>query len=154
MNRLADAVAEVLGRDLERLEEEIKAYPDEESLWRPLPGVENPGGTLANHLAGSLLHHVGAVLGGSGYVRDRRAEFERRDMPRNQLLARIDRARVVVRDVLPELDEEKMAETYPEAPAEMAPVDTGTFLIHLTRHLAYHLGQVNYHRRLVAEPGS
>lgn len=150
MSAFSEGVTAVLGRDLERLEEEIKAYPDEESLWRSAPGIEHPGGTLANHLAGSLLHHVGAVLGGSGYVRDRSAEFERRDIPRNQLLARIDRARVVVQEVLPELDETRLDEPFPETPSGSPPVATRVFLLRLASHLAYHLGQISYHRRLLA----
>lgn len=149
---LADAIARTLDRDLERLVRELDAYPDEESLWRSAPGIRNPGGVLANHLAGNLLHYVGAVLGNSGYVRNRAVEFERRDVPLSQLLVRIERARVVVDEVVPELDPAGLQEPFPEPPASMAGIETGRFLLHLVSHLAYHLGQVNYHRRLVA-PG-
>lgn len=151
VSELAEEIAAVLGRDLRRLEEEVRAYPDEDSLWRTVPGTEDPGGALANHVAGTLLHYVGAVLGDSGYVRDRRAEFESRDLPRNQLLARIDRARAVVEEVLSELDGADLARSFPETSPDASPVDTAAFLIRLTSHVAYHLGQVNYHRRHVAD---
>lgn len=150
MSRLADAVARTLDRDLGRLIREVEAYPDEESLWRPAPGIRNPGGVLANHLAGNLLHYVGAVLGDTGYLRDRNAEFERRGLPREQLLVRIERARVVVDEVVSELDGARLTDPYPDPPSSMPGIETGAFLVHLASHLAYHLGQVNYHRRILA----
>lgn len=143
-----------MDRDLDRLVREVEAYPDEDSLWRPAPGIRNPGGVLANHVAGNLLHYVGAVLGGTGYLRDRSAEFERRDVPRPQLLARIGRARVVVDEVVSELGEKQLSEPFPDPPSSMSGIETGAFLVHLASHLAYHLGQVNYHRRILVPDAS
>jgi len=148
---LGESVARMLVRDLGVLVDEIEAYPDEETLWTTAPGTRNPGGALANHLAGNLLHYVGALLGETGYVRDRKSEFASREMPREQLLARIRRARDVVGQVIRELDEEELRAPYPDPPGRMAGIETGAFLLHLVSHLGYHLGQVNYHRRIVSE---
>ena len=150
MSRRARALARILDRELERVARELEAYPDEESLWRSAPGIHNPGGVLANHVAGNLLHFVGAVLGGTGYVRNRAAEFEGRDVPRTQLLMRIERARVVVADVVSELDDARLEEPFPDPPSSMEDIRTGDFLLHLVSHLSYHLGQLNYHRRILA----
>jgi len=122
-------IAAILRRDLGALRREIEAYADERDIWRVAPGISNCAGTLALHLAGNIQFFVGAVLGGTGYVRDRDAEFARRDVPRAELLREIDAALAAV--------ERGFA------------VTTGDFLLHLVDHLTYHLGQVDYHRRLL-----
>lgn len=149
MSQLSESVARTLVRDLGVLADEIEAYPDEETLWRTAPGTRNPGGTLANHVAGNLLHYVGGLLGDTGYVRDREAEFGDRDVPREQLLARVRRARDVVGQVIRDLNEEDLRARFPDPPTRMTGIETGAFLHHLVSHTAYHLGQVNYHRRIV-----
>lgn len=151
MSERGSHLARILSRDLERLAEEVRAYPDEEALWRAAPGITNPGGTLALHLAGNLLHYVGGLLGGSGYERDRDAEFSRRDVPREEILALVDEARRTVGSVVPGLAEDRMRAPFPEPPERMAGIETGAFLLHLVSHTGYHLGQVNYHRRLLAD---
>ena len=88
--------AAVLDRDLRALAREVAAYADERDLWRVAPGVPNSAGTLALHLAGNIQHYLGARLGGTGYVRDRPAEFAERGVPRVELLARIEAARAAV----------------------------------------------------------
>ena len=82
----------ILARDLRAVKREIEAYPDEASVWRVIPGTPNTGGTLALHLAGNLQHFFGSILARDGYVRDRDAEFARRDVPRRELLAGLDAA--------------------------------------------------------------
>ena len=129
--------------------DEVRAYGSEEDLWAPLPGITNPGGVLANHVAGNLLHYVGAVLGQTGYLRDRDAEFHARELPKGQLLARLDRARTVVESVVPELDDEALDGPFPDPPPGMGPIEMDAFLGHLLSHLSWHLGQANYHRRIV-----
>src|SRR5256885_16646439 len=89
---LTACIAAILSRDLRALRREIEAYGDERDLWRAAPGISNGGGTLALHLAGNIQFFVGTVLGGTGYVRDRAAEFGRRDVPRTELLREIDAA--------------------------------------------------------------
>ena len=142
------AVRSVLLRELAALRRSVEAYPDDASLWAAPPGAPNAGGTLALHLAGNLQHYVGAVLGGSGYVRDRDAEFARRDVPRAAILAEIDRARGAVERGMETLGDESLDGAYPEAIGGRS-LTMGDFLVHLATHLAYHLGQLDYHRRLV-----
>lgn len=142
------AIAAILERDLQTLRREVEAYPDERGLWQAVPGISNTAGTLALHLTGNLQHYVGARLGGTGYVRDRAAEFARRNVPRAELLREIDAARSAVRLGLAHLSEAQLAADYPESIAGVR-VATGDYLVHLTTHFAYHLGQLDYHRRVV-----
>lgn len=146
------AVAAILDRDLRGLRRELEAYPDDRTVWTELPGVPNSAGTLTLHLAGNLQHYIGATLGATGYVRDRPAEFARRDVPRAELLDQIERARAAVRSTLERLEPAALEREYPEAFAG-ARVRTGDFLVHLCAHLTYHLGQVDVHRRLAAGGG-
>jgi uncharacterized damage-inducible protein DinB len=147
-------VAGALLRELRALRRELEAYPDERDLWRPVPGASNTAGTLALHLAGGLRHFIGATLGGDGYVRDRAAEFVARDVPRRELIERIEAAAAAVERTLAALPEGRLDEPYPERVAGVT-LTTGDFLVHLVAHLAYHLGQVDYHRRVVTgQPGT
>ena len=136
-------------RDLAKLKEEIQAYSNEDDLWKVADGIPNSGGNLCLHICGNLKHFFGAVLGNSGYVRDRDAEFANKDVPRDQMLADIDVARHSVLSTLAELTEEDLDKPYP-IDVFGHPMTTGYFLTHLATHLNYHLGQINYHRRLLA----
>jgi uncharacterized damage-inducible protein DinB len=143
-----DALRRILLRDLAALRREIEAYERESDLWTSPPGVSNTAGTLALHLAGNLRHFVGAQLGGTGYVRDREAEFQDRGVPRAVLLERIADAVDEVDRSLRALPASRLAEPYPLEVSGVR-LNTGTFLLHLATHFAYHLGQFDYHRRLV-----
>jgi uncharacterized damage-inducible protein DinB len=145
---LLEAVTAILDRDLQALAREIRAYENEDDLWRLPEGVTNSAGTLALHLAGNLEHFLGARLGGTGYVRDRAAEFSARGVPRSVLLDRIESARDAVHAAARNVDEAALAADYPDVVGNMR-VATGEYLIHLVSHFAYHLGQLDYHRRLV-----
>lgn len=144
----------VLLKDLEAFRDELRAYPNEADLWVCPPGLTNSGGNLILHVTGNLRHFIGAQIGDSGYVRDREAEFSYSGVPRAELEEKIDLARDEVTAALGVLNEEQLHEEYPlELLGERLP--TGTFLMRLVSHLAYHLGQVNYHRRVVtASDGS
>ena len=148
MSMLVQTVLQLMERDLEKLRGEVEQYPDEASLWRDLPGIANPGGVLAAHCAGNLRHYVGALLGGSGYVRDRPAEFGRRDRTRAELLEGLAAAEKEVGAALARLSEADLAKEFPEKVGGVAR-STGDQLVWLVAHLAYHMGQVNYHRRVV-----
>jgi len=143
-----DHLRTIFLRDLEALKRELLAYPDEAQIWAAPPGVPNAAGTLALHLAGNLHHYLGAVLGGSGYVRDREEEFGARGVSRDEILARVDAAARAVDATLTSLSPARLEETFP-AEFPHGRVNTGRFLLHLATHLAYHLGQVDYHRRMV-----
>jgi hypothetical protein len=135
-------------RELRTLRLELEAFPDERLIWALPPGLPNSSGTLALHLAGNLQHYIGAVLGQSGYIRDRDYEFAARGLPREALLAQIAQAEAAIRSTLPGLTDDQLSQEYPEAAREHF-LETRELLLHLAVHLAYHLGQISYHRRLV-----
>jgi hypothetical protein len=143
------SVRQVILRDLDILEKEINTYADEASLWRVERGIANSAGTLCLHLCGNLQHFIGAVLGSTGYVRNRDYEFSARGLPKSHLLSEIAAARKAVEKTLSGLSPERLGQDFP---IEMfGGRQTTTFmLLHLAGHLNYHLGQVNYHRRLLA----
>src|SRR4029077_3543264 len=113
----------------------------------------NSAGNLALHICGNLQHFVGAVLGKTGYVRDRDAEFTRKDVPRHELAREIGKTIAVVSGTLGRLAPGALSVTYPAAPNNLQ-VPTGLFLLHLAVHLTYHLGQANYLRRALTNSGA
>lgn len=145
-------IATVMTRELKALRREVEAYPSDTDLWRTVPGITNPGGNLVLHLTGNIQHFFGTVLGGTGYVRNRDAEFGSRDVPRATLLREIDGALAAVETGLARVSDADLAKPYPEVVGGITPA-TGAFLAHLAVHLGYHLGQVDYHRRIVTGQG-
>jgi hypothetical protein len=141
-------VQAIVLRELAAVQRSVEAYPSDETLWILPTGLPNAGGTLVLHLAGNLQHYFGAILGGSAYQRDRPAEFSRRHVPRAELLAEIAAARVAVQRTMPLITPEVLAAPYPERIGGHV-LTTDLFLVHLASHLAYHLGQLDYHRRVV-----
>jgi hypothetical protein len=135
-------------RELESVRRELAMYPDEALIWLLPPGTPNSAGTLALHLAGNLQHYFGAVMGRDGYVRDRPAEFATRDLPRSDLLVQLESAERAVVLGLERLEDEQIDQPFP-VPLRELTLTTGQVLIQLAIHLAYHLGQISYHRRLV-----
>ena len=148
MMSLSDSLAAVYARELATLRMEVEAYPTDADLWRVVSGIANPGGNLALHCAGNLQHFIGAILGGSGYERNRDAEFGDRSVPRATILESIDTASQVVPKTIAGLGAKQLDAEYPE-PVAGVRLTTGDFLIHLAAHLNYHLGQLDYHRRIV-----
>ena len=147
---LIKILADIYERDLAKLKGEIEGYTNSSDLWLVDGDIANSAGNLTLHIVGNLNHFLGGVLGGSGYVRDRDREFSDRDVPREDLVASIDETRSVVRTTFERLGENDLSSDYPiEVFGE--PMKTGFFLVHLATHLNYHLGQVNYHRRLLSK---
>ena len=145
-------ITSVITRELKALRREIETYPTEADLWEVRPGITNPGGNLALHLAGNIQYFLGNVLGRNGYVRNRDAEFGSKDVPRAELLREIDNAIADVQTAMSRISEADLAKPYPESVGGVSST-TGAFLAHFATHLAYHLGQVDYHRRiLTGEP--
>ena len=142
----------IMLREMSSLVREVQAYPDDDSLWHTPAGITNSGGTLILHLAGNLKHFVGAVLGGTGYVRERDAEFSRRGLTRAQLTDEVEEAARVVDETLAGLSAGAWGEPYPIEVGGRT-LRTSEFLIHLASHLAYHLGQIDYHRRITTGAG-
>ncbi|MGE5414057.1 MAG: DinB family protein [Syntrophomonadaceae bacterium] len=146
MSDLGANLALLLTRELATFERELDLFPDDTTAWQTAPGVTNSAANLALHVAGNLQYYVGAVLGGSGYVRDRPREFSRRDGSREDVKRELRTAAQVVADVLPSLPVERFAAEYPE-PVNGVRLRTDRFLMHLCSHAAYHLGQAPNARR-------
>ena len=144
-----DSLKQIFERDLNKLSEELDDYNNEEELWL-LPGdINNTAGNLILHLCGNIQHFVGAVLGNSGYVRKRDEEFGLKGISKTELSQHIETTKLSVRQALDQLDEASLNKPYP-VNVFGHEMTTDFFLIHLATHLSYHLGQVNYHRRLLA----
>ena len=146
---LQEILIELYERDLNKLKTEIEQFPNEADLWKTSGEITNSAGNLCQHLVGNLQHFIGATLGGSGYVRDRDSEFASRNSSKAELLKEIDTTLAVVKETLGKLSDDDLAKTYP-IEVFGAPLTTGFFLTHLTTHFNYHLGQINYHRRLLS----
>jgi hypothetical protein len=145
---VGESAAALLRRELRALRLELEAYPDDETIWAMPAGIRNSAGTLTLHIAGNLRHFIGAVLGRNGYVRDRRREFDIRGLSRQELLEEVAEAERAVRTVFPALADADLAKLFPETLYGLS-FDTGDLVMHLCSHLAYHLGQIDYHRRIV-----
>lgn len=144
---LATHLHAILLRDLRGLHREVEAYPDDDAPWALPPGIANSCGTLVLHLAGNLRLYAGHVIGGITYERDRPREFAARGLPRAELLRELDAAMDAVNRALPQATEAVLASEFP-LPIGAVRVNTQEFLLHCAAHLAYHLGQVDYHRRI------
>lgn len=135
---------------LGQLEKELESYPSETSLWITTKGILNSGGNLAYHLLGNLNHFIGAALGNTGYVRNRPEEFNIKNVPRSEISEWISETVAMVESVLPAVEDLD------------APYPGGYFskegsiryiLLQFVTHLQYHLGQINYHRRILFPEG-
>ncbi len=145
---MVNSFIQLFDRDLEYLEAEVKTYKKESDLWLLPKGINNTGGNLCLHVVGNLQHYIGHILGNSGYVRNEEAEFSDKNVMVTSLVKEIETTRKAVIMTLNDLTEEQLASNYP---LELFgdPMSTSFFLIHLHGHLNYHIGQINYHRRLV-----
>ncbi|WP_294202153.1 DinB family protein [uncultured Chryseobacterium sp.] len=137
-------------RDLNKLKLEIEAYQTEEVIWKIDKNIANSAGNLALHLVGNLSHFVGAILGNSGYIRNRELEFSLKDVPRAELIQQIEKVTETVTLTLENISAEELEKDFPGEPLGYK-MTTAYFLIHLFGHLSYHLGQINYHRRMLDE---
>ena len=145
---MKDALIEIYGRDILKLKDELNAYKDERSLWLTAGNISNSAGNLCLHLVGNLNHFVGAVLGKSGYVRKRDDEFALKNISRSELIDKIEKTRRVVVNILSAMIEKDFELDFPEKKHDKT-LRTDFMLFHLLAHLNYHLGQINYHRRLI-----
>ena len=145
---LQDILNELFERDLLKLKQEISLYEDEAKLWIISKDIKNSSGNLALHIVGNLKHFIGAIIGKSDYVRNRDAEFADKNVPKDKILKSIDETIDAVKTGISSLTEEELRKEYPIHVFEK-PMTTEFFLVSLLAHLNYHLGQINYHRRLL-----
>ncbi|WP_233164697.1 DinB family protein [Pedobacter sp. ASV28] len=146
---LKEALQSLFTRDLNRLKSEIEQYKNEANLWRVDQNIANSAGNLCLHLMGNLNTYIGGELGKTGYVRDRPLEFSLKNVPRTELLRKIEETIEVIRHALDGLSDSDLNEDYPLVKVVEGGSAIGFMLIHLSGHLSYHLGQINYHRRLL-----
>ncbi len=145
---LSETLSAILRRDLAALRRELEAYPDEAAIWQSAPGVPNSGGVLTRHLCGNLQHFLGACLGGTGYQRDREAEFGAPPTSRAALLAELAATEAAVLGTLRRLTPHELEARFPEVVAGLE-FQGADLLVHLAVHCAFHLGQIDYHRRIL-----
>jgi uncharacterized damage-inducible protein DinB len=150
---IAAHLRELILRELRALRREVEAYPDDASVWAVPAGISNSCGTLVLHLAGNLRTYVGKAIGGIAYERDRPREFSARELPRAELLREIDATIDAVSRALPTLTDEMLQRDFPESIGKVR-VNTQDMLMHVAVHLGYHLGQVDYHRRMTTQTGT
>lgn len=143
-----EELKKVFVKDLLKLKEEISLYKNETTIWQVKPGIANSAGNLCLHLVGNLNHFIGTTLGNSGYVRHREQEFALKDIPRHQLIKMVEGTSAMIEKVLPNIKDASLADEYPIIVFKDK-MTTGYFLLHLVGHLGYHIGQINYHRRLL-----
>lgn len=135
-------------RDLNRVKTEIELYSQEERIWHTEKNIANAAGNLCLHLVGNLNTYIGAQLGKTNYIRHRDLEFSLKGIPRAELVQQLSDTMLVVHRTLDGLTDDALAKEYPLVVFEQ-PTTTAYLLVHLATHLSYHLGQINYHRRLL-----
>ena len=150
---LSAELSALFARDLTRLVQELKAFPDTASLWKTAPGVTNAAGTLALHLEGGLRHFIGYRIGKIEYKRDRPLEFSARGIDRDELIARLEAVRKSIPNVIAALSPAQL-DAIDEGNGTDKPLSTRQWLIHLYAHLSYHTGQIDYLRRVATGNGA
>jgi len=138
----------LFNRDLDKLSQEINAYKNEKNIWLTEDGISNSAGNLCLHLLGNLNTYIGAEIGKTGYIRNRDLEFSMKDVTRQELLDGIIKVKEIVQRSLDLIKDIELEQEYPQLVLKEK-TSTGYFLVHLAVHLGYHLGQINYHRRML-----
>ena len=116
-------------------------------IWWRANGRSNAIGNLVLHCAGSTRYHIGHVVGGHDFVRDRDAEFaERQEIPKADLLARLTFAANEADEVFRTFDASRLMET----------TDTGRrpgplmeVIAHQLVHYATHTGQITFATKML-----
>ena len=136
---LNNILANFYERDLRKLIEEINLFKREQNLWRTYGSVK------ILHIIGGSNYLIGNKLAHTGYVRDRDQEFIKKGLAREALVVQLEQLILLIKKTLNELD---MDAEYPMM-FDDAIRSNGYVLTQLALHLNYHLGQVNYLRRVL-----
>lgn len=145
---LIETLNQLFERDLNRLIAEIELYKKEENIWRIEENILNSAGNLTLHIIGNLNTYIGKEIGKTNYVRNRELEFSQKDISRQELIKGLNDTIVMIRMALINFPENELENEYPIL-VFTEKTSTCYLLVHLTTHLTYHLGQINYHRRLL-----
>ncbi len=151
MNLILESLNHIFLRDLDKTIKEVNAYNLEVDLWKVKDGINNSAGNLSLHICGNLSYFVGVVLGNTGYQRNREAEFSDKNVPRQELIQKLEETKEAISSTLAKLPIGELEKLYPVQVWKDRNYSTLQFLIHLATHLNYHLGQINYHRRLLTK---
>ena len=145
---LNNVLADFYERDLRKLIEEVNLFKDEENLWRTQGSVNNSCGNLVLHIIGGLNYLIGATLAHTGYVRERDNEFARKGVERKVLVAQLEELVPMINKTINALTPDEMEAEYPIF-FDKPKTSNSYVLLQLSLHLNYHLGQVNYLRRIL-----
>ena len=145
---ILQSLESIFSRDLLKLSREIELYKDVNVIWHYEKNISNSAGNHCLHLVGNLNTYIGAEIGKTGYIRNRDAEFSSKGVEQSVLIQMASETMKTVKESLLNFNPALLHTEYP-----LLVFDTKTsyefFLIHLATHLNYHLGQINYHRRLL-----
>jgi len=144
-----DELRIIFTRDLQKLATEIESFNEESAIWKIDKSIANSAGNLCLHLVGNLKTYIGATIGGASYIRSRDLEFSAKNVPRQELLNSVNETIEVVKTALEKVSDNDLRNDFPVKVFAEKTTTIGYMLIHLATHLSYHLGQVNYHRRLL-----
>ena len=147
---MKDTILEMLERDIRKVMDELMLYKNEADLWKVTERINNSAGNLALHLTGNLNHFIGAVLGDTGYIRNRDSEFTTKGISKTELITSLEYTIKTIKQTFDKFSEEDLQKKFP-LEKHGKEVTTGHMLLHLLTHLNYHLGQLNYHRRMIAD---
>lgn len=142
----------LFNRDLKRLINEIEQYNNERDIWKIKGQINNSAGNLCLHVVGNLNLYIGNILGTTGYIRNRALEFSSKDIPRMELIKQIEDTVETINHSLDKVDEKLLKAEFPILVFDEK-TSTEFLLVHLATHLTYHLGQINYHRRMLDYDG-
>ena len=134
--------------DINKLINEISLFKDDESLWKTKEGILNSAGNLTLHLLGNLNHFIGSTLGHTDFIRNRDDEFSLKNVARETLISDLKELQLTIKEILPKLSQEELQQDFPIKIREQV-FTTQNMLIYLLSHFNYHLGQVNYLRRML-----
>ena len=116
--------------------------------------MENAGfrkelvGNLVLHIIGGLNYRIGTTLANTGYVRDRDQEFIRKGVERKELVEQLEALIPMINKTVNALTPEEMETEFPVF-FDKPNTSVSYVLVQLLVHLNYHLGQVNYLRRIL-----
>ncbi|WP_291721661.1 DinB family protein [Bernardetia sp.] len=146
--KLKQTIRSLFERDIQKVKVEIESYKNEENMWKLDGEILNSAGNLCLHLIGNLNHFIGEGIGKTGYVRQRELEFSQKNISKKELSEKLDEVTKIVDASINSLTEEELhvETTIPKFTEKQT---TAFLLLHLHAHLNYHLGQINYHRRLL-----
>lgn len=141
-------IANFYQRDIQKVIDEINLFNDDSNIWKTSGSTKNSSGNLVLHLVGGLNHLIGTTLANTNYVRNRNLEFEQKDIERVQLIEQLKELSFMIDKTINSISEEQLNNSFPIFfDKENATIKY--VLIQLLLHINYHLGQINYLRRVL-----